>query len=638
MACIALLAGIAGVTPSTADAQGTLPAGWAPGGNPDSAKSQVQADDTSMPSFCASNSILLFRARGTGESYGSDRLGAWTSAAGDALIAKGWNVRDMQAVYDAPPLPVLGSWQNVAKTLLFGVGGVAQQVIAYRNVAKSEWQQVANQLNHAYDICPQRKIIIAGYSYGALLLRYVIPHLANSPVLRQIVHVDLVADPTAQGSVDTELAQDGPSPRRTTGSGLDTWAGEVVHHGEFRQASYPTSIASKTFQYCISYDVVCDTNPTNLTPWNLASEDGRHTSYPWRTIGAFAAESLGKVASSGGSIGGGSSSGGPSSGGSSTGGSSTGTNGSGTPPPTYAETTGGVAHTWTNPSDAGGTEGPDIGSNETVQIACWVSGFRVADGNTYWYEIASSPWSGAYYVSSDAFYNNGSTSGTLSGTPFLDPAVPSCSNSGGGSIGGTKPTYSETAGGVAHTWTNPSDAGGSEGPDIASNQTVQIACWVNGFTVADGNTYWYEIASSPWNDAYYVSADAFYNNGSTSGSLIGTPFVDPAVPSCSNTGGGSTGGSKPSYAETTGSVAHTWTDYADAGGTEGPEIGSNQTVQISCWVSGLMVADGNTYWYQIGSSPWNDAYYVSADAFYNNGQTSGSLLGTPFVDPAVPQC
>jgi hypothetical protein len=105
-------------------------------------------------------------------------------------------------------------------------------------------------------------------------------------------------------------------------------------------------------------------------------------------------------------------------------------------------------------------------------------------------------------------------------------------------------------------------------------------------------------------------------------------------------GGGTTpsGGSQPTYAETTGGVAHTWTDYADAGGTEGPEIASNQTVQIACWVTGFRVSDGNTYWYEIASSPWNDAYYVSADAFYNNGETSGSLLGTPFVDPAVPEC
>jgi hypothetical protein len=94
----------------------------------------------------------------------------------------------------------------------------------------------------------------------------------------------------------------------------------------------------------------------------------------------------------------------------------------------------------------------------------------------------------------------------------------------------------------------------------------------------------------------------------------------------------------PTFVETVGGVSHTWTDYLDAGGTEGPSVGSNQSVQISCKVTGFAVADGDTWWYRITSSPWSGAYYVSADAFYNNGTTSGSLLGTPFVDPAVPDC
>lgn len=93
-------------------------------------------------------------------------------------------------------------------------------------------------------------------------------------------------------------------------------------------------------------------------------------------------------------------------------------------------------------------------------------------------------------------------------------------------------TYAETAGGVAHTWTDYANASGSEGPSVPAFATVQIACRVTGFAVADGNTWWYRIASSPWNNAYYVSADAFYNNGSTSGPLKGTPFVDPNVPNC----------------------------------------------------------------------------------------------------------
>ena len=77
-----------------------------------------------------------------------------------------------------------------------------------------------------------------------------------------------------------------------------------------------------------------------------------------------------------------------------------------------------------------------------------------------------------------------------------------------------------------------SNAGGNEGPSIPSNDTVQIACKVTGFKVEDGDTWWYRIASSPWNGSYYGSADAFYNNGQTSGSLHGTPFVDPNVPNC----------------------------------------------------------------------------------------------------------
>jgi hypothetical protein len=160
--------------------------------------------------------------------------------------------------------------------------------------------------------------------------------------------------------------------------------------------------------------------------------------------------------------------------------------------------------------------------------------------------------------------------------------------------------------------------------------------------VADGNTWWYLVAQTPWSDSFYVSADAFYNNGATSGSLSGTPFVDNNVADCPGQSSGSPppNGSPPSstYSETTGGVTHTWTNYTNAGGTEGPSIASNQTVQIACKVQGFKVADGNTWWYQIASSPWSSQFYASADAFYNNGQTSGSLVGTPFVDNNVRNC
>lgn len=95
------------------------------------------------------------------------------------------------------------------------------------------------------------------------------------------------------------------------------------------------------------------------------------------------------------------------------------------------------------------------------------------------------------------------------------------------------------------------------------------------------------------------------------------------------------------WAETVGNQtggADTFTNYTNAGGTKGPHIAAGQTVLISCKLTGFVVSDGNPWWYRIASSPWNDAFYVSADAFYNNGQTTGSLSGTPFYDPAVVNC
>lgn len=117
--------------------------------------------------------------------------------------------------------------------------------------------------------------------------------------------------------------------------------------------------------------------------------------------------------------------------------------------------------------------------------------------------------------------------------PTIKSPQTSPSGSGSGSGGGAPATtYTETVGGPTHTWTNYSNAGGTEGQTIPTHTNVQVTCVVQGFKVADGNTNWYRIASSPWNNAYYASADAFYNNGATSGSLNGTPYVDPKVPPC----------------------------------------------------------------------------------------------------------
>ena len=267
-----------------------------------------------------------------------------------------------------------------------------------------------------------------------------------------------------------------------------------------------------------------------------------------------------------------------------------------TPPPvstpspvtstTRSETAGGLTNTWSDYSDAGGNEGQPIAAQETLQVSCRITGFTVADGNSWWYQIASSPWSGNYYVSADAFYNNGETSGVLQGTPFVDPNVPGCS---GAKI--TPPAVTTSPPGAATTTTSPN---GTTSTSTSSTSTTSTS------TTSTSTT-----------------STSTTSTSTTTSSTVAPPLY---------------------YNETVGGATHTWTDYGDAGGTEGPSIASGQTVQVACVVTGFRVSDGDTYWYRIASAPWDNSYFASADAFYNNGQTSGSLHGTPFVDPSVPGC
>ena len=92
------------------------------------------------------------------------------------------------------------------------------------------------------------------------------------------------------------------------------------------------------------------------------------------------------------------------------------------------------------------------------------------------------------------------------------------------------------------------------------------------------------------------------------------------------------------YSETVGLGANTWNDYFQANGVNGPSINAGQTVQVSCRVQGFRVQDGNIWWYRIASAPWNNNFYASADAFWNNGQTSGNFHGSSIVDFRVPAC
>jgi len=93
-------------------------------------------------------------------------------------------------------------------------------------------------------------------------------------------------------------------------------------------------------------------------------------------------------------------------------------------------------------------------------------------------------------------------------------------------------TRVEVPGGLAHAWTDYTTGQGKAGPSLRPSVDVRVSCRIRGLKVDDGNVWWYRLASAPWSNHFYATADAFYNNGHRSGPLRRTPFFDPKVPVC----------------------------------------------------------------------------------------------------------
>jgi hypothetical protein len=98
------------------------------------------------------------------------------------------------------------------------------------------------------------------------------------------------------------------------------------------------------------------------------------------------------------------------------------------PGSTWTETTGTPAHAWADPVQLTGA-GTPLGPRQSVQVLCRARGYVVQDGDPWWYRLASTPWNGRYYATSDAFYNNGATSGSVDTGVVVDEQVPVCPGS-----------------------------------------------------------------------------------------------------------------------------------------------------------------------------------------------------------------
>ena len=93
---------------------------------------------------------------------------------------------------------------------------------------------------------------------------------------------------------------------------------------------------------------------------------------------------------------------------------------------TWAETTFSQSKTFADYVNAGYPLGAPLSARQVVKVSCRVRGFVVKDGDPWWYRLASPPWDGRYYATSDVFYNIPDTSGNPINGVVVDKRVPVC--------------------------------------------------------------------------------------------------------------------------------------------------------------------------------------------------------------------
>jgi hypothetical protein len=93
-------------------------------------------------------------------------------------------------------------------------------------------------------------------------------------------------------------------------------------------------------------------------------------------------------------------------------------------------------------------------------------------------------------------------------------------------------TYTETVNTPqgARTYSKPHNLSG-EWQRIPNRTNVEVSCHITAPTVPSVGTYWYRIATPPWNNQYYSPANSFLNGDPPDGTAP-THAVDQTVPQC----------------------------------------------------------------------------------------------------------
>lgn len=178
-------------------------------------------------------------------------------------------------------------------------------------------------------------------------------------------------------------------------------------------------------------------------------------------------------------------------------------------------------------SPRGATPLAQFNSGAQLTAYCWTTGGRQTDGNDSWtgddtWQFSSSLWYGVRLADG----RSGFISATWTTKREDKLGLADC-NAPPAQIW-REQVWSSTGVGSFLNYHNAS----GPGPRLASQQWVDVSCKVYDTTIASAlpGGYWYRIASSPWNNQYYATANSFWNGDPPGGPY--THSYDAAVPNC----------------------------------------------------------------------------------------------------------
>jgi hypothetical protein len=122
--------------------------------------------------------------------------------------------------------------------------------------------------------CPTEKIVLAGYSQGALVVNRALVELGEqkSRILERVASITLIADPQRIGTSASNL---GDASHAFNGLGVAT--------GVYPADELPAELIPRTDSMCTKGDVVCAYDSTRALPVITPAAFAKHTSYTPRT-------------------------------------------------------------------------------------------------------------------------------------------------------------------------------------------------------------------------------------------------------------------------------------------------------------------------------------------------------------------